>query len=766
MRMKSHFSALSGLFFLVSFCFPVILPAQEMLHLRSETEIKFFNVSARLILEVPAEGSVQAVTVVLQHHEGLTLKQPVLMAGNGLALTGIEADEAANVAVLTFEAEDPINRPDLERSWFLPLATCYFGYEGQMSCAEEMIRVQADWTSTGGTSYETRVMDAQGVDHAPELERASCTEANAHFIRGDCNRDGTIDISDAIFNLSYLFSDGYAFCWEAHDVNDDGGINLGDVIYSLNFQFVDGPEPPPPYADGLCGPDPTPGAPEHELGCVQGCPIPPEEAGTSPWPMFRHDPAHTGHTPYTGPATPTLAWTYQTGDGVVSSPSIGADGTIYVGSGWFFQGSEDHHLYALHPNGTLKWKHAGNEGFFSSPALGPDGVIYISSLDGHLYAIQDRVSHGHRLWTLYLDYFFSLSSPIIGPEGNIYVGSPSFSFYTVDPGGEKVRNYVTEWCIISSPAIAPDGTVIVGSKDHRLYAFSPDQTQPIWYFETGNFYDGHLVDSSPAIGADGTIYFGTDQYGAAGREPVPSVDNFWAVNPDGTLKWIFQTEDGVESSPAIGPDGTIYFGSYDSYLYALADEGDHARLKWKFKTEGAIDGSPTVDGDGVIYFGSRDANVYALYPDGSLKWTYKTGDGIESSPTIDDKGYLYIGSFDGKLYALGTGRPDVGIAAVTPPEIDTPGAAVTIHAGLRNFRGAEASVPVHVLVQKDGETVFENNVMAELSGGEEKTLSLEGWTLPAWDVGDAFVITISAQLADDENVDNNVKTVTWHPAED
>ena len=71
--------------------------------------------------------------------------------------------------------------------------------------------------------------------------------------------------------------------------------------------------------------------------------------------------------------------------------------------------------------------------------------------------------------------------------------------------------------------------------------------------------------------------------------------NFWAVNPDGTLKWVFETEDGVESSPAIGSDGIIYFGSYDGYLYAVEDNGNHGLLKWKFKTDGPIDGSPIVE---------------------------------------------------------------------------------------------------------------------------------------------------------------------------
>ena len=125
-------------------------------------------------------------------------------------------------------------------------------------------------------------------------------------------------------------------------------------------------------------------------------------AQESPWPMFRHDLKHSGHTPYTGPATPTLAWTFPANDGIVSSPTIGADGTIYVGAGWYFLGADDYNFYALNPDGSLKWSFEGGNGFFSSAALGPDGTIYVTSLDGRLHALQDMGTHAEQKWETYL----------------------------------------------------------------------------------------------------------------------------------------------------------------------------------------------------------------------------------------------------------------------------------------------------------------------------------------------------------------------------
>jgi outer membrane protein assembly factor BamB len=55
----------------------------------------------------------------------------------------------------------------------------------------------------------------------------------------------------------------------------------------------------------------------------------------------------------------------------------------------------------------------------------------------------------------------------------------------------------------------------------------------------------------------------------------------YAINPEGTLKWTCKTGDWVDSSPAIGPDGTVYVGSEDGYLYAIyTNNGGLADSSW------------------------------------------------------------------------------------------------------------------------------------------------------------------------------------------
>ena len=70
-----------------------------------------------------------------------------------------------------------------------------------------------------------------------------------------------------------------------------------------------------------------------------------------------------------------------------------------------------------------------------------------------------------------------------------------------------------------------------------------------------------ISDSAPAIGSDGTIYFGTWK------------GMLWALNPDGTRKLGFQSGNEIKSAPAVGVDGTVYFGSRDRKFYAVRADG-------------------------------------------------------------------------------------------------------------------------------------------------------------------------------------------------
>ena len=143
--------------------------------------------------------------------------------------------------------------------------------------------------------------------------------------------------------------------------------------------------------------------------------------------------------------------------------------------------------------------------------------------------------------------------------------------------------------------------------------------------------------SSPALAKDGTIYQGTF--------------NGWmfAIAPEGKVKWKFKAGLEIKSSPAVADDGTIYFGSRDRKLYALTPAG---KLKWSFTTGAWVDSSPAIGMDGTVYFGSWDKSFYALDPGGRLKWKFATSNLVTTSPALATDGTIYFGSHDRFLYAL------------------------------------------------------------------------------------------------------------------
>ncbi|MCL4557991.1 MAG: PQQ-binding-like beta-propeller repeat protein [Deltaproteobacteria bacterium] len=344
----------------------------------------------------------------------------------------------------------------------------------------------------------------------------------------------------------------------------------------------------------------------------------------SSWPRFHRDIGSTGLSPInTASTTGALAWAYATGDYVYSSPVIGWDGTIYVGS-------EDGRLYAVSPNGGSRWSYAtGGPIWYSSPAVSANGTIYIGSSDGSLYAIG---SDGSLDWKYPTGGPIWYSSPAIGADGTVYIGSSDGKLYAIGSGGGLKWSYTTGNQVYSSPAIGADGTVYIGSGDGSLYAIDPAGTFK-WSYPTGG-----SIDSSPAIGADGTVYIGS------------SDGKLYAINPKGGLDWSYTTGGSIgHSSPAIGGNGTIYIGSNSGTLYAIFSTGS---LDWTYTTGGVINSSPAVSGDGIVYVGSEDGRLYAINPDGTSKWSYPTGGSIDSSPAIGADGTIYVGSADFTLYAI------------------------------------------------------------------------------------------------------------------
>jgi virginiamycin B lyase len=112
--------------------------------------------------------------------------------------------------------------------------------------------------------------------------------APAPFVRGDLNQDGSVDLSDPLKVLIFLFVEGVAPpCLAAGDADDDGEIEILDAVSLLAYLFRGGSAPPAPFPD--CGIDAT----SDSLGCVAHAPcaevdVAPEiREWTVPWASTR-----------------------------------------------------------------------------------------------------------------------------------------------------------------------------------------------------------------------------------------------------------------------------------------------------------------------------------------------------------------------------------------------------------------------------------------------------------------------------------------------
>lgn len=125
--------------------------------------------------------------------------------------------------------------------------------------------------------------------------------------------------------------------------------------------------------------------------------------------------------------------------------------------------------------------------------------------------------------------------------------------------------------------------------------------------------------------------------------PVPQ------ANAEGAqLLWTFTTDDEVRSSPLCSR-GVLFFGSYDTNVYALnAKSGD---FLWKVPSKAGICSSPALSGD-LLFIGSEDNYLYAFDARrGTQSWAYRTGGPIRSSPKVN-KDMLVVGSDDQYIYAF------------------------------------------------------------------------------------------------------------------
>lgn len=364
----------------------------------------------------------------------------------------------------------------------------------------------------------------------------------------------------------------------------------------------------------------------------------------SPWPQFMHDARHTGRSEYTIPDKIKILWISNFAIQEITGLSISGDGgTIYAGS-------VDHNVYAVNAaDGSVLWQYLTDHEIVGTPAVDQDGNIYVGSKDDHLHCLNPD---GTPKWKFKL-LSDAIGSPLIGTVGplNFVVIATVNRMYTIldgaslwqDPFDLLDGRPYKSW--YAGPTFGSDATIYSPGSSNAGAPFQAIDSggEPKWTLNIGS-----TGTSTPTVGDNGIIYIPS---GIGTGAPALT-----AVNPNGTEAWSFLLQDmPYLSNPATGPDGTIYIGCNDSYLYAINSDGT---LKWRYLMNSSMNGSSfAIDTNGSILTVSQSGNapLVALDSDGNLKWKVFPGNAFpDQAPVIGKDGVVYIATKKG-IVAISNG---------------------------------------------------------------------------------------------------------------
>jgi len=290
----------------------------------------------------------------------------------------------------------------------------------------------------------------------------------------------------------------------------------------------------------------------------------------------------------------SLQWGFLTDQVVRSSPSIAADGTVYIGD---YNGD----FFAFNPDGSQKWKATYERFKYASPAIGADGTIYIGGGDANTKFRAIHPETGSENWVFEAAGKVR-SAPAIDSEGIIYFSDYTTLYALNADGTEKWRTEYGEYTACATVLIESANTIYAVDKTQHLVAFNMNDGTIKW--KNNSSATANTENGGAAVAPDGTIYLGGED------------GNMIAYNPeDGSEKWKFEANGKIKAVPAIDNEGNLYFGDEGGFFYVIDPEGN---TKWKAtQLNGKINTSAVIGNDGTIYVltypGAGDTTTGILY---------------------------------------------------------------------------------------------------------------------------------------------------------
>jgi outer membrane protein assembly factor BamB len=263
-------------------------------------------------------------------------------------------------------------------------------------------------------------------------------------------------------------------------------------------------------------------------------------------------------------------------------------------------------------DGALRWQVSETEGLTAAQ----DGTLYTGTPDGHILAIDPAT--GATRWSFRSGQTFEGAMPFmaIAADGTLYVTNVGEGMDAVHPDGSLA------WAVTltdastliggGGPAVRPDGTVYVEIGDGTTAAVTPAgsvrweaRTLPSDAPDAGGT-PGLPIGGGLAIGADGTLY-------AAAGDGNTGTTALVATSPGGSTKWSLPLTGALSSNPIVMSDGTLVVpASLPQRVLLVSSAGNLIGTV----PVGAVGtrglGNAALTPDGTLYVGSGDAHLYAV----------------------------------------------------------------------------------------------------------------------------------------------------------
>jgi outer membrane protein assembly factor BamB len=290
------------------------------------------------------------------------------------------------------------------------------------------------------------------------------------------------------------------------------------------------------------------------------------------------------------PATPK--WTFKTGAPVTASPTISNDGkTLFIGS-------QDGSIYAISTStGQKVWSVSLNGEVDASPLLSTDGAtIFVPNAAGAIYAL--KASDGSVVWQCAAQSAVIGSLTLSSDGSTIYAARYNGTMVGIPVSGcsGNLTPFYLSFPATSTPSVDPNGNIYVSTSDGSIASFAPGSSSPRWTYNLPS----HIgISGSPAF-FNGLAIFG-DATGVIRAISQSNGQQSWQYPQAGTVG-------AISSSAAITKGNSrVYIGSADWNVYALDMSGN---LIAKRSTGGQVNSSPAIGPDGSVWAASESGQVF------------------------------------------------------------------------------------------------------------------------------------------------------------